>query len=298
MRNLPVTRFIAACCLLFMAGCIALKKDVDVAKAQCIADNTAKRKVLEETLRADLAAIAQRLTKIEEKLNLDKTAQENKMSLSFSTLDDLKNTIRDINNRIDSIDVGTNKAAAELTPTVKRLAEQYEALSKELTLLKAGVEEQKPVEHVTIDKSGTMRLPEDPEKAFAELQKMSTDAAIAPQVRDGWTRYVAKFPGRHDCEAIFYTGESFSAEKAWNSAIEQYRRIDTDHKGCVKHEISYLRIAAALIELGKKDYAKKVVIGMREIFPTTEYPKMTAELEKKLGLPPREKNKETQDKKK
>ncbi|HOW51870.1 MAG TPA: hypothetical protein PLV42_07485 [bacterium] len=284
--------------LLLFTGCIALKQDVDVAKAECVAENVAKRKVLEEALRADLAAITERLRKIEDKLNIDKTAQENKMNLSFSTLDDLKNTIRDINSRIDSIDVGSNKAAAELAPTVKRLTEQYDAMAKELALLRAGVEEQKPVDHVTIDKNGTVRLPDAPEKAFAELQKMSTDAAIAPQVRDGWTRYIAKFPGRHDCEAVFYTGETFSAEKAWNSAIEQYRRIDTEYKGCVKHEISYLRIAAALISLGKKDYAKKVVLGMRDIFPTTEYPKMTAELEKKLGLPPREKNKDKQDKKK
>lgn len=298
MRNLPVTRIATAFCLLFMAGCIALTKDVDLAKAQCIAEGAAKRRVLEETLRGDLAAIAERLAKIEERLKLQKTAQENKMSLSFSTLDELKNTIRDLNSRIDAIDVGANKTAAELTPAVNRIAERSDTLAMEVAALRAELEGQRPVENVTIGRGGAVRLPDDPEKAFAQLQKMSEDAAIAPQVREGWVQYLRKFPGRHDCEAVFYTGETYSAEKAWNTAIEQYRRIDAEYKGCVKHEISYLRIAEALIALGKKDYAKKVVLGMRDIFPTTEYPKMTATIEKKLGLPPRENNKEKQDKKK
>ena len=285
---LPVLRILLLCVMVSMGGCIAFKKDVDLAKAECLAENSAKQKVMEERLRADIAALTDRLRKVEEKLNLEKTVQENKINLSFSTLDELKGTIRDISNRIDAIDVGANRSTADLAATVKRVAEQSDALAKEVALLKAEWEDQRPVEHVTIDKGGRVRLPEDAERAFNELVKMSTDAALAVAVRDGWATYLRKFPGRHDCEAVFFTGETYVAEKSWNLAIEQFRRIDTDHKGCPKHELSYIRVAQALLVLNKKDYARKVVLGMREIFPTTEYPKQVAELEKKLGLPSRD----------
>ncbi|HNT28060.1 MAG TPA: hypothetical protein PKH10_07775 [bacterium] len=281
-------RILLLCVMVSMGGCIAFKKDVDLAKAECLAENSAKQKVMEERLRADIAALTDRLRKVEEKLNLEKTVQENKINLSFSTLDELKGTIRDISNRIDAIDVGANRSTADLAATVKRVAEQSDALAKEVALLKAEWEDQRPVEHVTIDKGGRVRLPEDAERAFNELAKMSTDAALAVAVRDGWATYLRKFPGRHDCEAVFFTGETYVAEKSWNLAIEQFRRIDTDHKGCPKHELSYIRVAQALLVLNKKDYARKVVLGMREIFPTTEYPKQVAELEKKLGLPSRD----------
>lgn len=309
---LPVLRIILICLAVSLSGCIAFKKDVDLAKAECLAENSARQKLMEERLRVDIAALADRLRKVEEKLNLEKTVQENKINLSFSTLDELKGTIRDISSRIDAIDVGANRSAADLAATVKRVTEQSDALAREVALLKADWEDQRPVEHVTIDKAGRVRLPEDAERAFNELVKMSSDTALAPAVREGWGLYLRKFPGRHDCEAVFFTGETYAAEKAWNLAIEQFRRIDTEYKGCPKHELSYIRVAQALIALNKKEYAQKIVLGMREIFPITEYPKQVAELERKLGLPARdakkndkkdggkqpEKTKETQQEKK
>lgn len=299
-RVVPVLRISLLCLIMVsMSGCIAFKKDVDLAKAECVAENSAKQKVTEERLRVDIAALADRLRKVEEKLNLEKTVQENKLNLSFSTLDELKATIRDISNRIDTIDVGANRSTADLAATVKRVTEQSDTLAKEVAFLKAEWEDQRPVEHVTIDKNGRIRIPDDAERAFNELAKMSTDAALATAVRDGWAAYLRKFPGRHDCEAVFFSGETYVAEKSWNLAIEQFRRIDTDYKGCPKHELSYIRVAQALLALNKKDYAQKIVMGMREIFPTTEYPKQVTELEKKLGLPPRDakKNEKKGDKK-
>ncbi len=285
---IAVRAFLCCGLLLLVSGCIALRKDVEVAKAQCIAESAAKRKVLEESLRAELAKVNERLDAIEKTLALEKKAQENRVNLSFQTLDELRATLREMSSRIDALDVGAGKAAAGLAPAVQRLETQLAALAQEVASLKAELEGLRPVDHVTINGAGRVRLPNDPEKAFAELSKMSTDAAIAQQVREGWDQYQRLFPGRHECEVIYFVGETYFAEKAWNSAIEQYRRIDAEFKdkGCPKHEASYIKIVWALIHLGKKEHAKKVVEGMRDIFPQSEYAKQRAELEKMLGVKP------------
>ncbi len=286
---MPVARFFLLGLVMFVVtGCIALKKDVEVAKAQCVAESAAKRKVLEESLRAELAKMNERLSAVEKAIAVERTAQENRVNLSFQTLDELRTTIREMSRRLDTLDIGASKTAAGITPAIQRVETQLATLAQEVATLKTELEELRPVEHVTIDKAGRVRLPNDPEKAFSELAKMSTDAAIAPQVREGWMQYQSIFPGKHECEVVYFTGETYFAEKAWTSAIDQYRRIDAEFKdkGCPKHEASYIKIVWALIHLGKKEHAKKVVEGMRTIFPQSEYPKQRSDLEKMLGVRP------------
>jgi len=274
--------------LLFVSGCIALKKDVEVAKAQCSAENNAKRRALEDALRADIARLDARIVALERALGTEQKAQENRIVLFQQNLDEMRATLREMTRRVDTLDVGVSKDKAGLSPALQRLETQIATLTQDIASLKTEIENLRPVEHVTIDKAGHIRLPSDPEKAFAELAKMSTDAAIAPQVREGWAQYQKQFPGKHECEVIYFVGETYFAEKAWNSAIEQYRRIDAEFKdkGCPKHEASYIKIVRSLIHLGKKEHAKKVVEGMREIFPQSEFPKQRAELEKMLGVKP------------
>ena len=107
-------------------SCIALKKDVDLARSEMTAENNAKFKVLQDSTKTEMEKISRRLDEIEKTLQIDKKAAENKISLSFSTLDELKSTIREINNRIDTVDVTAQKGG--------NMAQKIEEIEKALRL--------------------------------------------------------------------------------------------------------------------------------------------------------------------
>ena len=141
----------------FMTSCIALRKDVDMAKSQITAENNAKIKVLEDNFKKEIGKISSRLDEIEKTLQIDKKAAENKISLSFSTLDELKSTIREINNRIDNVDVtaqqggGVALKVAEIEKALKIYEEEMAKLRKEVF---DQIDEMKPVENLTVTQGG------------------------------------------------------------------------------------------------------------------------------------------------
>jgi len=269
---------------LTLSSCIALKKDVEVAKADIKAQHNAKMKVLEDKLVAEVAKISKRLDEIEKTLKIDKKAQENKISLSFTTLDDLKATIRDINNRIDMVDVnaqkgnGVHEKIAELEKKIETYKTENEKLNTELA---TKLDDLKPVENFTVTNDGRVRLPDDPKKTYKQLVKFTrsnTDGKIA---RKAWEMFSTKFEKRK-CDVVYWTGETYFMEKSYNTAIKYFSQIESKHSKCSKLEASYLRTAQCLYHAGKKDIAGRVLKVMKMKYPKTGFKKDIKALEKMI----------------
>lgn len=269
---------------LMISSCIALKKDVEIAKADIKAEQNAKMKVLEDKLVTEVAKITKRLDEIEKTLKIEKKTQENKMSLSFSTLEELKATIRDINKRIDMVDVTAQKGTSvtqkmvELENKLETLQKENEALKTELT---SKLEEMKPVEDFTVTKDGRVRLPDDAKKTYKQIVKFTRSNTNGTIARKAWELYSKKFDKRK-CDIVYWTGESYFLEKSYNKAIEYYSQIDAKYSKCAKLEASYLRTAQCLYHVGKKDIALKVLKVMKMKYPKTSFKKDIRNLEKKI----------------
>lgn len=270
----------------FMTSCIALRKDVDMAKSQITAENNAKIKVLEDNFKKEIGKISSRLDEIEKTLQIDKKAAENKISLSFSTLDELKSTIREINNRIDNVDVtaqqggGVALKVAEIEKALKIYEEEVAKLRKEVF---DQIDEMKPVENLTVTQGGIVRLPENEEKSYNQLvdfTRSSSDGAIA---RKGWDAYSSKWPKNRRCDVAYWIGESYFLEKSYNSAVEYFGKIESEFPTCSKLEASYIRTAFSLFYIGKSDIAEKILEVMKIKFPKTSFAAQMNELRKMIS---------------
>jgi TolA-binding protein len=272
--------------ILLMNSCIALRKDVDMAKSEITAENNAKIKVLEESLKSEIAKITARLDEIEKTLQIDKKAQENKISLSFNTLDELKSTIRDINNRIDSVDIaaqqggGLSSKVEEIEKAVKLYEEQLAKLKTEIMIQ---ISELKPVENLTVTENGMVRLPENEEKSYNQLVDFTRSASDGSIARKGWDIYSQKWPKNRRCDLTYWMGESYFLEKSYNNAIEYFGKIESEFSTCSKLEASYIRTAFALFHIGKDDVASKVLEAMQLKFPKTSFADQIKELKKMIS---------------
>lgn len=269
-----------------MNSCIALKKDVDMASSQLTAENNAKIKVLEESLRSEIAKMSLRLDEIEKTLQIDKKAQENKINLSFNTLDELKSTIRDINNRIDSVDIvaqqggGLSSKVSELEKAVKLYEEQLEKLKSDMLMQ---ISELKPVENLTVTENGVVRLPENEEKSYNQLVDFTRSASDGSVARKGWDVYSLKWPKNRRCDVAYWTGESYFLEKSYNNAIEYFGKIESEFNTCSKLEASYIRTAYALFYIGKEDVASKVLEAMQIKFSKSAFAEQIKDLKKMIS---------------
>lgn len=277
------------CCfsiMMMLTSCIALRKDVDTAKAEIKAENNAKFKVLEDQLRSDIEKINKRLDEIEKTLKNEKSASDNKINLSFTTLDELKSTIKDLNSRIDMFDVSAQKGGVssekvlELEKRLVKFEEENAKLKKDLA---EQMEEMKPVENMTVTKTGTVKLPESEEKSYNQLvdfTKSGTDGEVA---RKGWDAYSQKFPKGRRCDVVYWTGESYFLEKSYNNAIQYFQRIETEFDNCAKLESSYIKTAFSLFHIGKQDVAEKVLEAVKIKFPKSAFPDQIKELTKMIS---------------
>lgn len=272
-----------------LSSCIALKKDVDVAKADIKAEQNAKIKVMEQKITQEVAKISKRLDEIEKTLKIDKKAQQNKINLSFTTLDDLKATIRDINNRIDMVDVnaqkgdGVNEKIAELEKKLEEYKTANEKLADELT---AKLDDLKPVENFTVTETGRVRLPDDIAKTYKQLVKFTRSNSDGVIARKAWELFSKKFKNKRQCDVVYWIGETYFLEKSYNKAIEYFSQIDSKYSKCSKLEASYLRTAESLYHIGKNDVALKVLKVLKMKYPKTSFAKDIKNLEEKIRKAP------------
>jgi len=277
---------------LILTSCIATKKDVEFSKLQIQAELNAKQKVAYQELRDELSAkieeMNQRIVKIEEKLAISKASQENKISLSFSNIEEIKQSIIELNKRIDSIDVTTQKSNVN-TNQVKSLEEEVKTLRSQLTAIKESESEKNitepPVVKKEEKKTEKKKISDDPEKAYRQLVEITKDnEEPAETIREMWENYEKKFPKKHQCDVAFWKAESFYNEKSYNNAIQNYRSIEKDFRKCERLEESYIKIAYSLYYLDKKDLAKKVLEGILEMYPESNFSDDIDDLEKMLKV--------------
>jgi len=266
-------------------SCIALKKDVDLARSEMTAENNAKFKVLQDSTKTEMEKISRRLDEIEKTLQIDKKAAENKISLSFSTLDELKSTIREINNRIDTVDVTAQKGG-NMAQKIEEIEKALRLHEEELTNLRKEVllqlDELKPVENMTVTENGAVRLPEDEDKSYKQLVDFTRSATDGNVARKGWTLYAGKWPKSRRCDVVYWTGESYFLEKAYNNAIEFFGRIESEFPKCSKLEASYIRTAYSLFYTGKADVSLKILEVMDIKFPKSSFSSQIKELRKMI----------------
>jgi len=281
MKKLYVLLFIIS----VLPSCIALKKDLDIAKEEIRAESSAKRAVFEQSLKKELKVISKRLNKIEKKLALDKKKRENQISMSFSNIDELRSTIMEITNRIDTVDLNTHKNIADTKQLLTAMSEQMKIIAEEIESIKQDAIDKKPVENVTVDKkSGKLKLPDDAEKAYRQLVDLTRSGTEGTIIREGWEKFEAKFKKSKKCDVTYWRAESYYMEKDYNSAIAEFRKIEKDFKKCSKLEASYLRIVYSLYYIEKKALAKKIYKVMKKKFPKTSFPKKVKVLKKLLKV--------------
>jgi TolA-binding protein len=277
--------FLTIILVIFFSSCIALRSDVEIATEKIRAEHNAKFRALADKAKSEIDMINQRLDEIEKTLQIDKKAQENKISLSFSTLDELKATIREINNRIDNVDITAQKGGAvqnqikELEAEIIRLKEENTKFRENMLLQ---LDELKPVDNLTITPNGSVRLPEDDAKSYKQLvdiTRTGSDQAIA---RRGWQLYSQKFPDSRECDVAYWIGETYFIEKSYSRAIEYFSKIEADFPGCQKQEASYLRTAYSLFYLDQIDVASKVLDAMKALYPKPNFSGQIKELRKMI----------------
>ena len=273
---------------LTLSSCIAMKDDVDMAKSELRAETTAKMKILEEnvakSVQDEIAKLNARLDEIEKAQQTDKQMQKNKIDLSFNNLEELRETIKELNNRIDSVDLTAQKStviAEQLAAVEKKIAEDETELARLKEEINSQIEGLKPVDKFTVTKEGIIRLPESSEKSYNQLVEYTKSENCDPAIaRKAWETFADKWPESRKCDAAFWTGETYYMEKSYNKAIETLQPIEKTYPGCPKIERSYLHIAFSLFHIGKVEVANAIMESMKEKFPQSAFPDEVKELEK------------------
>lgn len=282
--------FAALFSVLFLTlnSCIAMKDDVDMAKSELRAETTAKMKILEEnvakSVQDEIAKLNARLDEIEKAQQTDKQMQKNKIDLSFNNLEELRETIKELNNRIDSVDLTAQKStviAEQLASVEKKIAEDEQELAKLKEEINSQIEGLKPVDKFTVTKEGVIKLPESSEKSYNQLVEYTKSENCDPAIaRKAWEAFADKWPETRKCDAAFWTGETYYMEKSYNKAIETLQPIEKTYPGCPKIERSYLHIAFSLFHIGKVEVANAILESMKQKFPQPAFPDEVKELEK------------------
>ena len=270
---------------LTLNSCIAMKNDVDMAKSELRAENTAKMKILEENVTKDVnQSLKDEVDKLNARLDEIEKSQKNRMELLFNNIEELRKSIQNINNRIDSFDIKAGKSSAvaeQLAVLEKKITENKQELLQLREDLNAHIENSKPVNKITVTKDGIIRFPENPETSYNQLVDLTKSEKIDPATtRKIWEAYSNKWPESRKCDVTFWTGETYFMEKSYNKAIETLQPIERNYPGCVKIENSYLKIAFSLFYTGKVDVANAVLQTMKEKFPQSAFPDKVKELEK------------------
>ena len=272
-------------------SCIAMKDDVDMAKSELRAETTAKMKILEEnvakSVKDEIAKLNARLDEIEKSQQAEKQMQKNKIDLSFNNLEELRETIKELNNRIDSVDLTAQKStviAEQLASVEKKIAEDETELAKLKEEINAQIEGLKPVDKFTVTKEGVIKLPENSEKSYNQLVEYTKSENCDPAIaRKAWETFSDKWPETRKCDVAFWTGETYYMEKSYNKAIETLQPIEKTYPGCAKIERSYLHIAFSLFHIGKVEVANAILESMKEKFPQPAFPDEVRELEKLIN---------------
>ena len=273
---------------LTLNSCIAMKNDVDMAKSELRAETTAKMKILEEnvakSVQEEIAKLNARLDEIEKAQQTEKQMQKNKIDLSFNNLEELRETIKELNNRIDSVDLTAQKStviAEQLAAVEKKIAEDETELARLKEEINSQIEGLKPVDKFTVTKEGVIKLPESSEKSYNQLVEYTKSENCDPAIaRKAWEAFADKWPETRKCDVTFWTGETYYMEKSYNKAIETLQPIEKTYPGCPKIERSYLHIAFSLFHTGKVEVANAILESMKQKFPQPAVPDEVKELEK------------------
>jgi len=273
---------------LTLNSCIAMKNDVDMAKSELRAETTAKMKILEEnvakSVQDEIAKLNARLDEIEKSQQAEKQMQKNKIDLSFNNLEELRETIKELNNRIDSVDLTAQKStviAEQLASVEKKIAEDETELARLKEEINSQIEGLKPVDKFTVTKEGVIKLPESSEKSYNQLVEYTKSENCDPAIaRKAWEAFADKWPETRKCDVTFWTGETYYMEKSYNKAIETLQPIEKTYPGCPKIERSYLHIAFSLFHTGKVEVANAILESMKQKFPQPAFPDEVKELEK------------------
>ena len=273
---------------LTLNSCIAMRDDVDMAKAELRAETTAKIKILEEnvtkSVSEEIAKLNARLDEIEKSQQTEKQMQKNKIDLSFNNLEELRETIKELNQRIDNVDLTAQKSnlvSEQLSAIEKKIAENEAELARVKENINSQIEGLKPVDKFTVTKDGVVRLPDSEGKSYRELVDYTKSANCDPAIaRKAWEVYADKWPESRKCDVTFWTGETYYMEKSYNKAIETLQPIEKTYPDCQKIERSYLHIAFSLFYIGKVEVANAIFESMKEKFPQSAFPDEVKELEK------------------
>ena len=278
--------FLAVFCLL--NSCIAMKSDVDMAKSEISAETTAKMRILEEnvtkSVRGEIAKLNARLDEIEKSQQAEKQKQKNQIDLSFNNLEELRETIKELNNRIDNIDLSSHKNSRfsdQITALNKKIAENEQELSKMKENIYSQIEDLKPVEKFTITKDGKVRLPESEGKSYNQLVEYTKSGNCDPAIaRKAWETYAEKWSESRKCDVTFWIGETYYMEKSYNKAIETLVPIEKTYPGCAKIERSYLHTAFSIFYIGQTEKSAAILESLKQKFPQSAFPDEVKELEK------------------
>ncbi|MCK5808591.1 hypothetical protein KAH37_06375 [bacterium] len=285
--------FVVLLMTILLPSCIALtddvKRDVATAKLQIEADREAELKALKDDSHKQLAGLEKRIAALETSLSKMGVKQSSQLNLSFSNIDELKETILELNRRIDEVDVSM-KAKASDKSAFEAMDVKFAALQQDNANIKSELEElkeaAKPVNHVTITKTGRIRLPESKKKSYAELVKLTravkSDDDSGQIIRSGWALFKKKWPSYRQCDQLYWSAESYYLQKKYSVAITTFKQIDAKYKKCPKREASYLRIVWSLYFLNKKQTASAILQAMKAEFPKSSFPKDIKKLEKLL----------------
>lgn len=269
-------------------SCIAMKNDVDMAKSELRAETTAKMKILEEnvakSVKDEIAKLNARLDEIEKSQQTEKQMQKNKIDLSFNNLEELRATIKELNQRIDNVDMTAQKNSLfseQISAIEKKIAENEAELAQLKENMNSQLENLKPVDKFTVTKEGAVRLPENSEKSYNQLVEYTKSENCDPAIaRKAWETFADKWPETRKCDVTFWLGETYYMEKSYNKAIETLQPIEKTYPGCPKIERSYLHIAFSLFHIGKVEVANAILESMKEKFPQSAFPDEVKELEK------------------
>lgn len=276
---------------LTLNSCIALRSDVDMAKSELSAETTAKMKILEEnvakSVKDEVAKLNARLDEIEKQQQTEKQMQKNKIDLSFNNLEELRETIKELNRRIDNVDMTAQKntlLSEQISALDKKIAENEAELAQLKENMNSQIESLKPVEKFTVTKEGIVRLPESESKSYNQLVEYTKSESCDPAIaRKAWETYADKWSESRKCDITFWIGETYYMEKSYNKAIETLQPIEKTYPGCPKIERSYLHIAFSLFHIGKVEVANAIFESMKEKFPQPAFPDEVKEIEKLIN---------------
>jgi tol-pal system protein YbgF len=232
--------------------------------------NADLRMVQEQVSRLQLTVnqLAESLKAIDGRIDSESATSQKQVADMRLLFNDLRTTVNTVREKLDDNNVRVSQLGQELPAIRSGLQMIATQLNTLVGLLQPAVNPLDPnAPPGTAPGSLGVQLPDSPTALFQAAMGDYASNRL-PLAIDGWTQYVTQYPDSpRAAEAQFFIGEAYFADKKFKEAIEAYGKVITNYKGDERVPDAYYQQGLSYLQLNQRAAANKVFNQLIKEFP-------------------------------